>query len=176
LRRSARALSTVCLRSRLSEAISDGVKALGPREVAGFGFGETVKAVTEGLLKPVFECFPMFGSQCGQSVVGQGQFRRIGLPGQAGGDPQHSLIAAFSFCRYNNLMQITFDPAKRNKTLAERGLDFLDAALVFAVVTLEVEDTRKHYSETRIICYGLLAGRMVVVGYTPRGADRIFSA
>ena len=73
-------------------------------------------------------------------------------------------------------MQITFDPAKRNKTLAERGLDFLDAALVFAVVTLEVEDTRKHYSETRIICYGLLAGRMVVVGYTPRGAVRhIFS-
>ena len=73
-------------------------------------------------------------------------------------------------------MRITFDPAKRDKTLAERGLDFADAALVFAGVTLEVEDTRKPYDETRIICYGLLAGRMVVVGYTPRGADRhIFS-
>jgi uncharacterized DUF497 family protein len=73
-------------------------------------------------------------------------------------------------------MKITFDPAKRKTTLAERGLDFADAALVFAGVTLEVEDTRKNYGETRIICYGLLEDRMVVVGYTPRGADRhIFS-
>jgi uncharacterized DUF497 family protein len=60
--------------------------------------------------------------------------------------------------------------------LAERGLDFADAALVFAGVTLEVEDTRKRYGVARVICYGLLGGRMVVVGYTPRGADRhVFS-
>jgi uncharacterized DUF497 family protein len=73
-------------------------------------------------------------------------------------------------------MAITFDAAKRAKTLAERGLDFADAVHVFSGVTLEVEDTRKDYGEKRIICYGLLAGRMVVVGYTPRGADRhIFS-
>lgn len=73
-------------------------------------------------------------------------------------------------------MQITFNPAKRDKTLAERGLDFADAALVFAGVTVEVEDTRKDYGEQRIVCFGILDGRMVVVGYTPRGADRhIFS-
>lgn len=73
-------------------------------------------------------------------------------------------------------MRITFDPAKRKSALAERGLDFADAAIVFAGVTVEIEDTRKNYGETRIICYGLLDGRMVVVGYTPRGADRhIFS-
>ena len=73
-------------------------------------------------------------------------------------------------------MRITFDPAKREQTLIERGLDFKDAAQVFAGITLEVEDTRWNYDETRIICYGLLAGRMVVVGYTPRGADRhVFS-
>jgi uncharacterized DUF497 family protein len=36
-------------------------------------------------------------------------------------------------------------------------------------LTVEVEDTRKDYGEKRIICYGLLAGRMVVVGDTPRG-------
>jgi len=36
----------------------------------------------------------------------------------------------------------TFDPAKRDKTLAERGLAFEDAALVFAGVTLDVQDTR----------------------------------
>jgi uncharacterized DUF497 family protein len=73
-------------------------------------------------------------------------------------------------------MRITFDPAKRDMTLAERGLDFADAVLIFSGVTLEVEDTRKNYGEPRIICYGLLEGRMVVVGYTPRGADRhVFS-
>ena len=73
-------------------------------------------------------------------------------------------------------MRITFDAAKRKKTLAERGLDFADAALVFAGVTLEMEDIRKDYGEPRIICYGLLEERMVVVGYTPRGTDRhVFS-
>ena len=73
-------------------------------------------------------------------------------------------------------MAIIFDSAKRVKTLAERGLDFADAELVFAGVTIEVEDTRRDYGEKRIVCYGLLEERMVVLGYTPRGADRhIFS-
>ena len=73
-------------------------------------------------------------------------------------------------------MRITFDPSKRDQALSERGLDFDDAALIFAGITLEVEDTRKDYGETRVICYGMLEGRMVVVGYTPRGADRhVFS-
>ena len=73
-------------------------------------------------------------------------------------------------------MHITWDLAKRAKTLAERGLDFDDATMVFAGVTVEVEDTRRDYGETRIICYGHLQGPMVVVGYVPRGATRhIFS-
>ena len=73
-------------------------------------------------------------------------------------------------------MRITFDPTKRAKTLDERGLDFEDAALVFAGTTVEIEDTRRDYGERRIICYGLLAARLVVVGYAPRGATRhIFS-
>jgi uncharacterized DUF497 family protein len=80
------------------------------------------------------------------------------------------------FCIYNNPMKITFDPKKREAALSERGLDFADAARVFAGVTLEVEDTRRDYGEPQIICYGLLSGRMVVVGDTPRGADRhVFS-
>jgi len=73
-------------------------------------------------------------------------------------------------------MAITFDPAKCTRTLAERGLDFADADLVFAGVTVEVQDIRKDYGEERIICSGLLERRMVVLGYTPRGADHhIFS-
>jgi uncharacterized protein len=69
-------------------------------------------------------------------------------------------------------MGISFDPAKRARTLAERGLDFVDAAEVFAGTTAEAEDTREDYGETRIICFGLLRGRLVQVVYTPRGADR----
>ena len=73
-------------------------------------------------------------------------------------------------------MKITFDPRKRDAALSERGLNFEDAAAVFAGITLELEDTREDYGETRMICFGTLEGRMVVVGYTPRGADRhVFS-
>ena len=73
-------------------------------------------------------------------------------------------------------MRISYDPLKRERTLIERGLDFDDALSVFEGLTVEVEDVRKSYGERRIICYGLLAGRMIVVGYTPRGSVRhIFS-
>ncbi|MFT4179461.1 MAG: BrnT family toxin [Thermomonas sp.] len=73
-------------------------------------------------------------------------------------------------------MQITYDPGKRQKTLAERGLDFEDAVAVFSGLTFEVEDTRRDYGEKRIICFGHLAGRLVVIGYVPRGAVRhVFS-
>lgn len=73
-------------------------------------------------------------------------------------------------------MRVTYDPEKRERTLRERGLDFEDAQVVFDGVTLEIEGTRKDYGEVRIICFGLLIGRVVVVGYTPRGADRhVFS-
>jgi uncharacterized DUF497 family protein len=73
-------------------------------------------------------------------------------------------------------MRITFDPAKRRKTFAERGLDFVDALSVFGGTTVEFEDLRRDYGERRFICYGVLAGRVVVIGYTPRGAVRhVFS-
>jgi len=73
-------------------------------------------------------------------------------------------------------MRLTFDPAKRLRTLEERGLDSDDASVVFRGTTIEVDDIRKDYGERRIICYGLLSGRLVVIGYTPRGnARHIFS-
>ena len=73
-------------------------------------------------------------------------------------------------------MRITFDQEQRARTLSDRGLDFEDAAAVFDGITVEVEDTRRNYGERRIICYGMLARRLVVIGYTPRGATRhVFS-
>jgi uncharacterized protein len=73
-------------------------------------------------------------------------------------------------------MRISFDPAKRDRTLRDRGLDFADAAVVFEGTTIEIDDVRKDYGERRVLCFGLLNGRLVVIGYTPRGSVRhIFS-
>ena len=69
-------------------------------------------------------------------------------------------------------MEISFDPAKREWTLRERGLDFLDAAKVFAGHTYEMEDLRYDYGEVRTITVGLLGGRMVIVVWTQRGMKR----
>lgn len=69
-------------------------------------------------------------------------------------------------------MGITYDPRKRQRTLAERGLDFRDAEAVFAGVTLTLLDDRQDYGEPRFQTYGLLGRRLVMVVWTPRGADR----
>ncbi len=73
-------------------------------------------------------------------------------------------------------VDISFDPAKRARTLAERGLDFADAGLVFAGVTRTDPDTRHNYGEGRYITAGTPHGRRVVLVWTPRGnARRIIS-
>ena len=73
-------------------------------------------------------------------------------------------------------MRISYDPVKRDWTLTNRGLDFEDAIHVFDGLTAEVEDKRKDYGEKRIVCFGVLQKRLVVIGYTPRGAVRhVFS-
>jgi uncharacterized DUF497 family protein len=46
-------------------------------------------------------------------------------------------------------VRITYDPAKRAKTLAERELDFEDAAEVFAGPVLTARDDRWDYGEER---------------------------
>ena len=47
---------------------------------------------------------------------------------------------------YNRMMEIGYDPAKRDKPLKERGLDF--------------EDIRKDYDERRWVTIGFLSGRI----------------
>jgi uncharacterized protein len=69
-------------------------------------------------------------------------------------------------------LAITFDPAKRDRALSERGLDFADAQAVFDGPTLTIEDARFDYGETRYQTYGLMGDRLVMVVWTPRGKDR----
>jgi len=69
-------------------------------------------------------------------------------------------------------MVVDFDPQKRNRTLAERGLDFARAAEVFAGRHFTAEDIREDYSEPRHITVGKLDGRMVILVWTPRGEIR----
>jgi uncharacterized protein len=69
-------------------------------------------------------------------------------------------------------MPITYDLAKREWTLRERGLDFEPAAEVFAGPTFDREDIRHDYGEARIITIGFLLARMIVLVWTPRGNDR----
>ena len=60
-------------------------------------------------------------------------------------------------------MKITYDPAKRDWTLRERGLDFEQAAQVFAGPTIDIPDLRRDYGERRINSVGYLNGRMVIL-------------
>jgi uncharacterized DUF497 family protein len=69
-------------------------------------------------------------------------------------------------------MEITYDPEKRAKTLAERELNFEDAVQVFAGPTIELVDDRHDYGEVRWVSYGLLNGRMVALVWTARDGVR----
>lgn len=67
---------------------------------------------------------------------------------------------------------ITFDSAKREWTLRERGIDFADAVRVFNGDTVTKEDDRFDYGEVRYITAGFLDDRMVIVVWTQREAAR----
>ena len=69
-------------------------------------------------------------------------------------------------------MRITFDPIKRDRTLAQRGLDFARAPEVFKGRRFAFEDDRFDYGERRIATVGYLEGRMVIVVWTPRNGVR----
>ena len=69
-------------------------------------------------------------------------------------------------------MRISYDPAKRAATIKRRGLDFADAAEVFAGDYTEALDDRHAYGEARYISAGYLRGRMVVLVWTPTDDGR----
>lgn len=78
-------------------------------------------------------------------------------------------------------MRFTWDPAKSEANLSERGFDFEFATLIFDGPTLERLDDRQDYGESRILAIGIADGIPLTVVYTDRaeGNDvirRIISA
>jgi uncharacterized protein len=63
-------------------------------------------------------------------------------------------------------MFVRFDTEKRQATLDERGLDFLDAVSVIDNAVTTFEDERFTYPEHRMVTFGMLNGRLVVVVWT----------
>jgi uncharacterized DUF497 family protein len=87
-------------------------------------------------------------------------------------DPLHPDISVTTI----SSVDISYDPAKRAKVLADRGIDFTQAGSVFAGPVAEMEDTRRDYGERRFVTAGLLGDRVVVIVWTPRdGSRRIIS-
>lgn len=73
-------------------------------------------------------------------------------------------------------MEISFDPAKREKTLRERGLDFADAARLFDRRTITVIDDRFDDGEERFVSYGRIDDVGIALVWTERdGTRRIIS-
>ena len=60
-------------------------------------------------------------------------------------------------------MRITFDPAKNERNIAERGLPFQRVAELEWETAIAVEDTRHDYGEVRLRVMAVLAGRLHVV-------------
>ena len=73
--------------------------------------------------------------------------------------------------------QFEWDPIKNRINIAKHGIGFSMATKLFDGPRLEKEDTRRDYSETRIIALGRSEGRILYVVYTRRNSViRIISA
>ena len=68
------------------------------------------------------------------------------------------------------VMALELDDAKRNRTLAERGLDFADVATVDWTLALTAEDTRINYAEVRFVTVAPIKSRLCVFAWCWRGA------
>jgi len=68
-------------------------------------------------------------------------------------------------------MQFEWDENKRRWLLEVRGIDLLDAALIFEGPVLTEIDPRTHYGETRYISTGKVDGEYFVVVHTARSPN-----
>jgi len=63
-------------------------------------------------------------------------------------------------------MNFEWDDRKRKSNIKNHGIDFVNAPMIFNSYTLTIEDDRYDYGEERLITFGILEGRIVVVVHT----------
>jgi hypothetical protein len=69
-------------------------------------------------------------------------------------------------------VRITYGQTKWASNLEKHGLDFEDAAEVFADPRQQTDEVpREVYGETRFVTVGHRRGRLLVLVWTPRGDD-----
>ena len=69
-------------------------------------------------------------------------------------------------------MEFEWDKQKRITTIAQHGVDFRDALLIFEGPVITRIDDRKDYGELRLISVGMVGNTCYVVVHTPRGAKQ----
>jgi uncharacterized DUF497 family protein len=62
----------------------------------------------------------------------------------------------------------TWDERKRLANIEAHGLDFVGCEAIWDEFTVTREDIRKVYREQRLVVFGRLAGKVVVMVYTER--------
>ncbi len=73
-------------------------------------------------------------------------------------------------------MEYVWDEIKNQMNVEKHGLNFHDEYIVFEGQTVTFIDDRYDYQEIRYVTLGELAGRCVLIVYTPRGTSiRIIS-
>lgn len=65
-------------------------------------------------------------------------------------------------------MQFEWDENKREKVIKERGVDILDAALIFEGPVVTAVDDRNNYGEQRLKSIGLVGNDVFIVVHTRR--------
>ncbi|MBI3546703.1 MAG: BrnT family toxin [Gammaproteobacteria bacterium] len=68
-------------------------------------------------------------------------------------------------------MNISYDPGKNEKNIAERGISFEQAIEFEWSSALIVEDNRKDYGESRFQALGFIGKRLHVLVFTPRAGQ-----
>ena len=74
----------------------------------------------------------------------------------------------YSYWSYNQVVQITYDPAKSERNIADRNLSFALVEQLDWLTALIEEDTRKAYGERRFFVLGYVGERLHAVVFTPR--------
>jgi uncharacterized DUF497 family protein len=76
------------------------------------------------------------------------------------------------------MRKFEWDETKNQINIKKHNVDFIDVVEIFKGIVLQIEDTRQDYGEARMIGFGYLDERLMVIVFTRREPDiiRIISA